>query len=90
MNMLDEKISAINNEIELEKSYISDETDSLKNKARICMGLLSQIEDKADTIYSSILVLGDFVARFINYHNRAAELTDEIEKGCEDAKKTKD
>jgi hypothetical protein len=63
MNMLDEKISAINNKIELEKSYISDETDSLKNKARICMGLLSQIEDKAGTIYSSILVLGDFNAR---------------------------
>ena len=87
MNMLDEKISAINNKIELEKSYISDETDSLKNKARICMGLLSQIEDKAGTIYSSILVLGDFNARFINYHNRAAELTDEIAKGCEDVKK---
>jgi len=87
IDILNTKISEINNEIKLKKEYIRDETESLKSKARICMDLLSQIEDKADTIYSSILVLQNFVARFINYHNKAADLADEIAKGCEAAEK---
>jgi hypothetical protein len=87
INTLNEKISGLNDEIRQQKANISDEKESLKNKAHICMDLLNQIEDNADTIYSSILVLQNFVARFIKYHNKAAELADEIAKGCETAQK---
>ncbi|HEY8499348.1 MAG TPA: DUF5702 domain-containing protein, partial [Clostridia bacterium] len=87
INMLNEKISAIKDEIRLQKEYIKDKTELLKNKARICMNILSKIEDKAGSIYLSVSVLQNFVDRFVNYHNRAAELTDEIAKGCEEVKK---
>ena len=84
---LGDRISALKNEITLKKSYIRNEKDLLKNKAGICMGLLGKIEDNADAIYLSVSSLGSFVARFINYHNKAVELADQIEKGCEAAEK---
>jgi len=87
INMLNERIAELNNEIKHQKEYIRDEKESFKNKARICTDLLSQTEDKADTIYTYISALGSFVERFIKYHNKAADLADEIAKGCEAAEK---
>ncbi|NLG87937.1 MAG: hypothetical protein GX494_01765 [Clostridiaceae bacterium] len=87
INSLTDRLSAINNEISLQKAYIRDEKDLFKKNADVCLGILRQIEDKAKAVYSNVSTISDVVERFIDYHNEAAGLADEIAKGCEAAEK---